>query len=147
MEKTLIILKPDAVKRRLIGEIIRRFEIKGLKIIGLKLRKVSRQTVQEHYIEHKERSFYGDLVDFMSSEPVVLLAVEGPGAIAVCRRLVGATAANEAEPGSIRGDLGLSKQFNLVHASDGPDSARRELALFFEEGEFDDYSLPDERWW
>lgn len=147
MERTLIILKPDAVTRRLIGEIIRRFERKSLKVIGLRFEKVAVETLEKHYAEHRERPFFSDLVSFMSSGPVVLMAVEGPEAIAICRRLVGSTAAQEAAAGTIRGDLGVSKQSNLVHASDSPDSARRELALFFEEHQLVEYSLPDEKWW
>lgn len=147
MERTLIIVKPDAVERRLVGEIIQRLEKKALKIIGLKLEKLARETVEKHYEEHRERPFFGELVEFMSGGPVVLLAVEGPGAVAVCRKLVGATAAYEADPGSIRGDLGLSKQFNLVHASDSLRAAERELSLFFEEREIEEYTLPDEAWW
>ncbi|MCZ6794751.1 MAG: nucleoside-diphosphate kinase [Planctomycetota bacterium] len=147
MERTLIIVKPDAVERRLVGEIIQRLEKKALKIIGLKLEKLARETVEKHYEEHRERPFFGELVEFMSGGPVVLLAVEGPGAVAVCRKLVGATAAYEADPGSLRGDLGLSKQFNLVHASDSLRAAERELSLFFEEREIEEYTLPDEAWW
>lgn len=147
MERTLIIVKPDAVERRLVGEIIQRLEKKALKIIGLKLEKLARETVEKHYEEHRERPFFEELVEFMSGGPVVLLAVEGPGAVAVCRKLVGATAAYEADPGSLRGDLGLSKQFNLVHASDSLRAAERELSLFFEEREIEEYTLPDEAWW
>jgi len=147
MERTLIILKPDAVKRRLVGELIRRFERKSLKVIGLKMRTVPVETLEKHYAEHRGKPFFGELVGFMSAGPVVLLAVEGPEAVAICRRLVGKTAANEAEPGTIRGDFGVSRQFNLVHASDSPDSAARELGLFFEKRELEEYRLADEDWW
>jgi nucleoside-diphosphate kinase len=145
-ETTLVILKPDTVERRLIGEILRRFERKGLKVLGLKLTRLSREVVARHYEEHRGRPFYDGLVEFMSGGPVVLLALQGPHAIEVTRKLIGATAAHEAEPGTIRGDLGLSGKFNLVHGSDSPQSAAREVALFFEESELGEYSLPDEKW-
>ena len=146
MERTLIILKPDAVERRNIGEIMGRFERKGLKVVGLKLRRLTRETIEKHYSEHREKPFFPSLVEFMTSSPVVIMALEGPRAIAVSRKLIGSTRCFEAEPGTIRGDLGLSGQFNLVHGSDSPESAERELALFFDAGELESYGLPDEKW-
>ena len=133
MERTLVLLKPDAVQRNLIGRIIARLEEKGLEIVGLKMRCFPVELVREHYSVHKERPFYDDLVGFMTSGPVVALALQGKGAISVVRRVVGATNAAEADPGTIRGDLGMSFSHNLIHASDGPESAEKELALFFAE--------------
>lgn len=135
MERTLVLLKPDAVQRGFIGRILDRFEAKGLKIVGLKMRQFPVELVQRHYAMHKERPFYGNLVDFMTSGPVVALALEGRNAIETTRRLMGATNAAEAAPGTIRGDFGLSFSNNLVHGSDGPESAATELALFFPEAD------------
>ncbi len=146
MERTLIILKPDAVERRLMGEIIGRFERKGLKVVGMKLGIASRDTVQKHYEEHREKPFFGDVVGFMCGGPTCVMVLEGNHAIGVCRRLMGKTRAFESDPGTIRGDLGLSGQFNLVHGSDSPESAERELAIWFEPDELLSYELPDEKW-
>jgi len=146
MERTLIILKPDAVERRLIGEIVARFENKGLKVVGLKFNTFPKQLVEEHYSEHRAKPFFGEVVGFMTSGPVCVLALEGHRAVEVCRKLVGKTRAYEADAGTIRGDLGLSGQFNLVHGSDSPESAERELELWFRTDELVDYTLPDEKW-
>ena len=135
MERTLVLLKPDAVQRGLAGRILARFEEKGLKLIGLKLRQFPEATIREHYDVHKERPFYPKLVEYMTSGAVVALALEGLDAIAVVRRMVGATNSREADPGTIRGDFGMSFSNNLVHASDGPESAQKELGLFFPEAE------------
>ncbi len=131
MEQTLILVKGDGVRRRLIGEIIRRIEAKGLDIRAMQLMDVSRELAEEHYAEHRERPFFGELVEFITTTPVVAMRVEGEGAIAVMRRLMGATNPAEAAPGTIRGDLALSLPDNLVHGSDSPQSAERELKLFF----------------
>ncbi len=131
MERTLVLLKPDAVHRGLIGRILARFEDKGLKAIGLKLRRFPEATIQKHYEVHRDKPFYADLVDFMTSGPVVALALEGKSAIEVTRTLIGKTNAAQAAPGTIRGDLALSFSNNLVHGSDSPESAARELAIFF----------------
>ena len=131
LERTLVLLKPDAVQRGLIGEILTRFERKGLRIVGLKLRRFEKALVEQHYAVHRERPFYPKLVQFMTSGPVVAIAIEGKDAIEVVRKLMGKTNSRQAEPGTIRGDLGMSFSNNLVHGSDGPDSARTELALFF----------------
>lgn len=131
MEKTLVILKPDCVGRRLVGRILSRFEEKGLAIAGMRMEMIDRETAERHYAEHKGKPFYPGLVDFITSAPVVVLALQGVEAIAVVRKMVGATSGRAAEPGSIRGDFGMSKGFNLVHASDSPESAARELDLFF----------------
>ena len=131
MERTLILLKPDAVHRGLIGRILTRFEEKGLKLIGMKLRQFPVKLIEQHYAVHKERPFYRNLVAFMSSSPVVAMALEGKNAIEVARLAIGATDSKKAAPGTIRGDFGMSFSNNLVHGSDGPESAQKELALFF----------------
>lgn len=135
MEKTLILLKPDAVKRRLIGRVLTRFEEKGLRIAGMKLMKISQELAGQHYADHKGKPFYAGLVSFMTSDPVVAMVLEGPSAISVCRQMMGATFGFKADPGTIRGDFGISNQFNLVHGSDGPEAAEREIGLFFPKGE------------
>jgi nucleoside-diphosphate kinase len=132
-QKTLIILKPDAVKRRLIGEIIRRFEIKGFSIAQMKLMTIPRQMAEIHYAEHKGKGFYEDLVGFITGGPVVVIALQGPEAISVARRLMGKTKFTEADPGTIRGDFAHDLTANLIHGSDSPESAQRELKLFFGE--------------
>lgn len=134
MERTLILLKPDAVQRGLSGQILSRFETKGLKIVGMKLMKISQELAAKHYEAHRERKFYPGLVKFMTSSPVVALALEGIDAIKICRTLMGATFGADAAPGTIRGDFGVSRSFNLVHGSDSPEAAKRELGLFFPEG-------------
>lgn len=131
MEQTLVLIKGDGVRRRLIGEIIRRLENKGLAIRDLKMMRVSRELAEEHYAEHREKPFFGELVEFITSAPVVAMRVEGEGAIGVVRNLMGATDPAKAAPGTIRGDLALSMPDNLVHGSDSPQSAARELRLFF----------------
>ncbi len=131
MEQTLILIKGDGVRRRLIGEIIRRIEAKGLGIRTMQLMDVSQELAEEHYAEHREKPFFGELVEFITSTPVVAMRIEGDGAIAVMRRLMGSTNPAEAAPGTIRGDLALSLPDNLVHGSDSLESAQRELKLFF----------------
>ena len=131
MEQTLVLVKGDGVRRRLIGEIIRRIESKSLNIRTLQLMDVSRELAEEHYAEHREKHFFEELVEFITTTPVVAMRVEGEGAIQVMRRLMGATNPAEAAPGTIRGDLALSLPDNLVHGSDSPESAQRELKLFF----------------
>lgn len=146
METTLVLLKPDSVQRRLVGRIVQRFEDKGLKISGMKLMQISNELAAKHYAEHKERPFYQGLVDFMTSRPVVAMAITGPKAVSVVRKLMGATFGFNAEPGTIRGDYGVSNQFNLVHGSDSPESAEREVALFFNADELLTYPLADDDW-
>jgi nucleoside-diphosphate kinase len=131
MEQTLVLVKGDGVKRRLIGEIMRRIEAKGLDIRAMRLMDVSRELAEEHYAEHREKPFFEELVAFITSAPVVAVAVEGEGAIGTVRNLMGATNPANAAPGTIRGDLALSMPDNLVHGSDSPESAKRELELFF----------------
>jgi nucleoside-diphosphate kinase len=131
MEETLVLVKGDGVRRKLIGEIIRRMEAKDLDIADMKLMGVTRELAEEHYAEHREKPFFDELVDFITTTPVVAMRVSGEGAIRVMRSLMGATNPAEAAPGTIRGDLALSMPDNLVHGSDSPESARRELGLFF----------------
>ena len=131
MDRTLILVKPDAFARRLTGELIARFERKGLTIVALKHMTVDRDMAERHYAEHREKPFFGDLVEFITGGPLVAMVVEGYEAVAAARQVIGATNPLEAAPGSIRGDLGLEVQTNLVHGSDSPESAAREIGLFF----------------
>lgn len=130
-ERTLIILKPDAVQRKLCGEIIRRIENKGLDIIALRRTTIAVPTAEKHYAEHAGKGFFADLVSFMTGSPVVIMVVQGDEAITVMRTLIGKTKFTEAQPGTIRGDYAYSFTENLVHGSDSPESARREVELFF----------------
>ena len=131
MERTLVILKPDAVQRHLIGQIIKRFEQKGLKLVGIKMSHLEDHHLEKHYHHHKERPFFPKLVEFMRSAPSILMVWQGLEAIETVRILCGTTKARAAEAGSIRGDFGMSMQLNLVHASDSPENAKKEIALFF----------------
>jgi nucleoside-diphosphate kinase len=130
-EKTLILVKPDGVQRGLVGEVIGRIERKGYTLEALELRTLDRETAEEHYGEHRERPFFGELVEFITSAPLVAMCVSGEGAIAGLRTLMGATNPLEATPGSIRGDFATEIGQNIVHGSDSPDSAHRELGIFF----------------
>lgn len=135
LERTLVLLKPDAVARRLCGEVIGRFEKRGLKLVGMKLMQVTPELSKQHYAEHVSKPFYPQLEEFITSGPIVALALEGPEAITVVRTMMGPTNGRSAAPGTIRGDFGLSRQMNLVHGSDGPDAATRELAIYFQSSE------------
>src|SRR5438045_3198728 len=135
MERTLIILKPDAVQRGVCGEILTRFERKGLQLVGMKMMTIPKQLAETHYSPHKGKGFYEGLVKFMTSSPVIVLALEGKDSITIARKMMGATFGSKAEPGTIRGDLGVSNSFNLIHGSDSPESAQRELGLFFKPDE------------
>jgi nucleoside-diphosphate kinase len=146
MERTLVLVKPDGVQRGLVGEILARFERKGLKLIGLRMLDVSRSMAERHYAVHAGKHFYAGLVDFITSGPVAAVALEGPDAIATARRMVGRTMPNEAEPGTIRGDLGISGLRNLVHASDAADTAAEELALWFGADALVDYGRAIDAW-
>lgn len=147
MEKTLVLLKPDAVQRGLIGRILNRFEEKGLQIVGLKLRRFPLDVIREHYAVHRERPFYDNLVEFMTSGPVAAVCLEGKNAIDVTRTLMGPTQSAEAAPGTLRGDYGMSFSNNLVHGSDGPESAEKELALFFgEDGDLCEWAPAAQNW-
>ena len=131
-EQTLILIKPDGVERGVVGEVISRIERKGLRLAALELRNVTEEVASAHYDEHRERPFFGSLLEFITSGPVVAAVVEGPRAIAAFRQLAGGTdPVEKAVPGTIRGDFGLETQFNLVHGSDSPESAAREIALWF----------------
>ncbi|HRJ49120.1 MAG: nucleoside-diphosphate kinase [Phycisphaeraceae bacterium] len=146
METTLIILKPDAVQRGLCGRVISRFEDKGLQVVGMKLMRISDQLAATHYEAHKSKPFYPGLVRFMTSSPVVVMAVRGIGAITIARNLMGATFGSKAAPGTIRGDFGVSNSFNLIHGSDSPEAAERELKLFFAPGEVLDWTRAGDAW-
>lgn len=146
MERTLIIVKPDGVQRGLVGKVISRIEDKGLRIAGLKLMKVSGELAETHYGEHRDKPFFGDLVSFITSSPVVVGVIEGPNAVSIVRGLVGATNPADAAAGTIRGDFGLSIGMNIIHASDAVDSGQREVSLFFGDDEIIGYSRDIERW-
>jgi nucleoside-diphosphate kinase len=133
VERTLILVKPDAFERGLTGEILARFERKGLRIVAMKHMTVEKDLAEEHYAEHRERPFFGDLVEFITGGPLIALVLEGYEAIKAARQVIGATNPLEAAPGSIRGDYALEVQTNMVHGSDAPESAAREIGLFFPE--------------
>ena len=146
METTLIILKPDAVQRGLMGRIITRVEDKGLQIVGCKLMQISQDLAAQHYKDHASKPFYPGLVRFMTSSPVLVMAVRGIGAVAICRGMMGATFGSKAAAGTIRGDFGVSNSFNLIHGSDGPEAATREIGLFFKAGEVLDFNRAGDCW-
>jgi len=145
-ERTLVLIKPDGVQRSLVGRIVARYEERGLRIVGLKLIQVSSELAERHYAEHHGKPFYETLVEFITAGPLVAMAVEGPGAIAMVRAMNGATNPADAAPGTIRGDLAVTTRKNLVHASDGPESAAAELALWFEPQELVTYERGIDRW-
>ena len=138
-ERTLILFKPDAVQRRLCGELLSRIEQKGLKIVGLKMMRVTPELSKKHYAEHISKPFYPLLESFITAGPVVALAVEGPEAVSVMRTMMGPTNGRQAAPGTIRGDFGISRQMNLMHGSDSVEAAQRELAIYFRADELIDY--------
>jgi nucleoside-diphosphate kinase len=146
MERTLLLFKPDAVQRGLVGRLLARFEEKGLRLVGLKMLQFDRSWAEQLYAVHRDKEFFEPLIAFITSSPCVAVALEGPQAIAVVRKLVGATAGTEASPGTIRGDFALSTRLNLVHASDTPANAARELALIFQPAELFDYKLDRLDW-
>jgi nucleoside-diphosphate kinase len=139
-------VKPDGVGRRLVGECIARYERRGLKLVGMKLRQVDRELAAQHYAEHKDKPFFQGLVDFITAGPTVQMVWEGADAVAQVRKMNGATHCAKADVGTIRGDFGLSLQCNIVHASDSPETAKREIALYFDESELLSYPMPDDRW-
>ncbi len=145
-DQTLIILKPDCIQRRLIGRIIQRFEDKGLTILAMKLMQISTELAERQYAPHKSKPFYPGLIDYVTSGPVVVMVLAGPGCIDICRKLMGKTFGYEAEAGTIRGDLGASKTYNLVHGSDAPESAETEIALYFQPQELLDYQTAAHNW-
>jgi nucleoside-diphosphate kinase len=146
VERTLVLVKPDGVQRGLIGEILARFERKGLKVVGLRLLSVPREMAERHYAVHAGKPFYPGLVEFITSGPVAALALEGPDAIATVRRLVGATRPNEADAGTIRGEFGISTLRNLIHASDAVETAAEELELWFAADALVDYERAVDAW-
>ncbi len=146
MQKTLILLKPDCIHRRLIGTVIQRFERKGLRLAGLKLVQPSRQLAEQHYAVHKGKSFYDSLLQFLTSGPAVAMVWEGREAVTVARNLMGATDGAKAPPATIRGDFAISVQNNLVHGSDSPENAAAEIALWFKPEELVNYQLADTPW-
>lgn len=146
VQKTFTMLKPGALQRRIVGDVISRIERKGLKIIALKLMSIPRQLAETHYEEHKEKPFFGDLVEYITSAPVVAMVVEGEEAISIVRLLCGATKVDQAMPGTIRGDYATQTQMNIIHASDSPESSAREIGLFFSEDEILQYEDGNARW-
>jgi nucleoside-diphosphate kinase len=146
MERTLILLKPDCVQRRLAGEVLARFERKGLRLVALKLLQADRALAERHYDVHKARPFFPSLVQFLTSGPTFALVLEGREAVAVARNLIGATDGAKAPPGTIRGDFALSVQNNLVHGSDSVENAKMEIALWFKEAELTAYTPVDTPW-
>ncbi|MCH2315023.1 MAG: nucleoside-diphosphate kinase [SAR202 cluster bacterium] len=146
MDRTLVLVKPDGVQRGLIGEIISRLERRGLKIVGMKLMQVSGELANRHYGEHEGKPFFAGLVGFITSGPIVAMAIEGNNVVGLVRTTVGATNPAASAPGTIRGDLGVDIGRNLIHGSDSDESAKRELSLFFNEGELLDYSRDTDPW-
>ncbi|MEJ6484365.1 nucleoside-diphosphate kinase [Nostoc punctiforme UO1] len=135
MERTFLAIKPDGVQRGLVGEIIRRFETKGFTLVGLKFLQVSKELAEQHYGVHRERPFFGSLVEFITSSPVVAMVWEGDGVVASARKIIGATNPLTSEPGTIRGDFGINIGRNLIHGSDAPETAQQEIALWFKDEE------------
>lgn len=146
MEKTFLMVKPDGVQRNLIGEIVQRFEKKGFKLCGAKLMQIPEELAQQHYAEHKERPFFGELVTFITSGPVFAMVYEGENVIKTAREMMGKTNPAEAAPGTIRGDYGVTVGKNIIHGSDSAESAEREINLFFNESEIISYTKQDNDW-
>ncbi len=146
LDRTLILVKPDAVQRGLAGEILSRLERRGLKIVALRLKQIDEQLARRHYAEHEGKPFLESLVAFITASPVIAAVFEGPNAVEVARKTMGATNPQEAGPGTIRGDLALYIQYNLIHGSDSPESAQREISLFFEESDILDWERDIDRW-
>jgi nucleoside-diphosphate kinase len=146
VEKTYIMIKPDGVQRGLSGEIIKRFESKGLKLIGCKLMQMREEQARQHYQEHAERSFFQELLTFITSGPVVAMVWQGDQAVALSRILIGKTSPMDAAPGTIRGDYALHTGMNIIHGSDSPESAEREIAIFFKESEILSYTREVDQW-
>lgn len=146
LERTLVLVKPDGIQRGLSGEILRRLESTGMKIVGLKLMQVSDDLASRHYAEHEGKPFFNGLVSYITSSPVVAVCLEGPDAIAITRKLMGATRPSEAAPGTIRGDLGIDVSRNLIHGSANAEDAKREVALFFSNDELINYNRATDNW-
>jgi nucleoside-diphosphate kinase len=146
MERSFLMVKPDGVARGLVGEVISRVERRGLKIVAMKMLRIERELAEQHYGEHRDKPFFSSLISYITSGPVVAMVVEGKDAIKVLRTMIGATNPTEAAPGTIRGDFALEVGRNVVHASDSPASAEREISLFFDESEIMSYSRAGEEW-
>jgi nucleoside-diphosphate kinase len=146
MERTFLMVKPDGVQRNLVGEIVNRFEKKGFKLVGGKLMQIPTELAEQHYGEHKERPFFGELVSFITSSPVFAMVWEGENVIATARQMMGATNPKDAAPGTIRGDYAVQVSQNIIHGSDSPESAQREIGLFFNESELVSYSKHVDQW-
>lgn len=146
MQKSFIMVKPDGVQRGIVGDVVRRFENKGFKLVGAKLMNVPTELAETHYGEHKERPFFGELVDFITSGPVFAMVWEGENVISTSRLMIGETNPAEATPGSIRGDFAVTVAKNIIHGSDSPESAEREINLFFDESELTSYDKQDNTW-
>ncbi|MFP4175427.1 MAG: nucleoside-diphosphate kinase [Halobacteriales archaeon] len=145
-ERTFVMVKPDAFQRGLVGEIVSRIEDRGLKLVAMKLLVPSQEQGEKHYAEHSDKPFYDDLVEFITSGPAVPMVVEGENAISVVRDMIGATDPAEASPGTVRGDLALDIGRNCVHAADAPETAEREIAIYFDDDEIESYERNDETW-
>jgi nucleoside-diphosphate kinase len=146
MEKTLIILKPDAVQRRLLGKIISRFEEKGFQILGLKMTQISDSLARKHYATHEGKDFFEPLIKYTTSAPVIIMVLQGKNVIEIVRKMMGATFGSKAEPGTIRGDYTVSNRFNLIHGSDSSPSAEKEIDIFFRKEELFEYNITDIQW-
>ena len=146
MEKTYLMIKPDGVQRNLVGEIVARFEKKGFQLIGAKLMTIPKEVAQQHYGEHKERPFFGELVDFITSGPVFAMVWQGENVIATARQMMGSTNPKDALPGTIRGDFGVIVGKNIIHGSDSPASAEREIGIFFKQDELVEYNKLQNDW-
>lgn len=145
-ERTFVMIKPDAFQRGLVGEVVSRIEDRGLKLVGMKLLVPSQEQGEKHYAEHSDEPFYEDLVGFITSGPAVPMVVEGENAVSVVRDMIGATDPAEASPGTVRGDLALDIGRNCVHAADAPETAEREISIYFDEDEIESYERNDEAW-
>ena len=145
-ERTLIIIKPDAVHRHMIGEIISRFEKKGFKIVAAKFIHITEELGRKHYAVHEEKPFFEGVVKYLASTPVMVMVLEAEGVIQMARKMMGATFGYNAEPGTIRGDFSCSRGYNLIHGSDSPESAKYEIGLYFKPREITEYTLADEDW-
>ena len=146
MERTYLMIKPDGVQRGLCGEIVSRFEKKGLKLVAMKLMVIPKETAELHYAEHKERPFFKSLISYITSGPVLAMVWEGDNAVAVCRNMMGKTNPQESAPGTIRGDYGMQTAMNIIHGSDSPESAEREISIFFKPEELVSYDRTADRW-
>ena len=146
MEQTYLMIKPDGVQRGLGGEILSRFEKKGLKIVAMKLMVIPKETAENHYGEHKERPFFPSLISYITSGPVLAMVLEGENAVSVCRNMMGKTNPSESAPGTIRGDYAMVTGLNIIHGSDSPESAKREISIFFKPEELVTYDRTSDKW-